>query len=83
MSNKTINQNGLVLDFLEKNGSITNTDAFTALGVTRLANNICDLRKKGLPITDEWEENPNRYGKVCRYKRYFLGQLDEGKAVQE
>lgn len=80
MSNKTINQNGLVLGYIREHGSITNTDAFNALGVTRLANNICDLRKKGVNILDEWEENPNRYGKVCRYKRYFLAE-DTGKAV--
>lgn len=79
MEKKIISQNSLVLDYIREHGGITNTDAFKYLGITRLANNICDLRNKGVAIGDSWEESPNRYGKVCRYKRYFLNE--DGKKV--
>lgn len=77
---KNSNQNKLVFDFITEHGSITNLEAFRNLGVTRLANNICDLRKSGIFIADTWETRPNRYGKTCRYKRYFLN--DDRKAVK-
>lgn len=77
---KNSNQNKLVFDFITEHGSVTNLEAFQNLGVTRLANNICDLRKSGVAISDTWESKPNRYGKLCRYKRYFL--TDDGRVVK-
>ena len=40
-------QNEMVLEFIQKAGSITAKEAFTELGITRLSARIFDLRKMG------------------------------------
>lgn len=61
-----------VLKYMNDFGSITQGEAFTELGVYRLASRICDLRKQGYRIEDTMESGKNRYGEPTSYKRYSL-----------
>ena len=60
-----------VIDFMQKNGSITTLQAF-GIGVARLASRVFDLRTKGVPIKREMVEVENRKGETCRVARYWL-----------
>ena len=71
-------QNQMVLDYIDRNGSITQIEAFKSLGVTRLSARIADLKESGVPIKSDWEHGVNRFGDKTRYKRYFRGKDDGG-----
>lgn len=60
-----------VIDFMQKNGSITTLQAF-GIGVARLASRVFDLRTKGVPIKREMISVENRKGEKCRVARYWL-----------
>lgn len=66
------NQHIQIYDYIERFGSITPMDAFTDLGITKLATRISEMRAAGTPIVGEWETAKNRFGRVVRYKRYTL-----------
>ena len=65
-------QKEMVLKYMQDFGSITQADAFTDLGIGRLAARISDLKRDGLKIITEMESGRNRYGKPTRYARYKL-----------
>ena len=60
-----------VINFIQKNGSITTLQAF-GIGVARLASRVFDLKAKGVPIQKEMIEVENRKGEKCRVARYWL-----------
>jgi hypothetical protein len=64
----------LVLDYIEKHGSITQREADAALGVARLASRICDLKRKGYVIVAKGEKVQNRRKEPCYIKRYSFGE---------
>ena len=68
-------QNQIILDHLERYGSITNMDAVHLYGICRLSGRIHELRKKGYKIetvekegTTQVTGRPNTYGvyTLCR-----------------
>jgi hypothetical protein len=61
-----------LLTYLEQGNKINPLKAWKELGIYRLASRICDLRKEGNEIKDEWLEVPNRYGEFVRVKQYYL-----------
>ena len=61
-----------LLIYLEQGNKINPLKAWQELGIYRLASRICDLRKEGNEVKDEWLEVPNRYGEFVRVKQYFL-----------
>ena len=65
------NQRIDVLNYLKKNGSITQLEAYNKFPapITRLSSVIYDLRKEGYDITSEDIEGSNCYGKYscCKY----------------
>lgn len=65
-------QNEMILDYLNKNGSITTYESFTELFITRLSARIHDLKKMGYEFNEEWITKKNRYGKNCSFKKYIL-----------
>ena len=65
-------QNEMLLDYLNKNGSITTYESFTELFITRLSARIYELKKKGYNFEEEWVIKKNRYGKTCSFKKYIL-----------
>lgn len=64
------------LDMIAKHLEMGSLNTFEAikLGDTCLNTTISILRSKGMPILDEWEEVPNRFGGTSRVKRYWLDQ---------
>ena len=62
----------LVLEFMQKHGSITSRQAVNKLGVHRLAARISDLRRRGYVIRSRRVTAKNRYGKRVRFAEYRL-----------
>ena len=61
-----------LLTYLEQGNKINPLKAWQELGIYRLASRICDLRKEGNEVKDEWLEVPNRFGEFVRVKQYYL-----------
>ena len=67
-----MSQEMMVLNHLEKYGSITSLDAIKEYGITRLSDRIYTLRNKGYNITNDWTSGLNRFGKKVRWVKYTL-----------
>lgn len=65
-------QGDRIIEYIKTFGSITTLQAFTDLGVTRLASRIHDLRRDGYEFETEFVSSKNRYGEVVSYKKYRL-----------
>jgi len=61
-----------IIDYIKEFGSITTMEAFSDLGITRLASRIHDLREDGYEIEREIIRDKNRYGEPVHYMRYSL-----------
>lgn len=78
MGQSKITQKYLVLDYIDRFGSISSMEAFADLGITRLAARISDLREAGYIFRVEMERKKNRYGKTVIFARYFMeGKINE------
>jgi len=64
-----------VLYYLKRYGRITTIQASNDLYIADLQGVIRDLRKV-IDISDEWVYKKNKFGRPCRYKRYFLEPED-------
>ena len=69
-------QNDRILDYIAENGSITQLEALTELGVMRLASRISDLKRQGYNIISKTETVKNRFDEKCSIKRYSLGGVE-------
>ena len=62
-----------IIDYMQKNGSITTIQANDELRITRLSGRIYDIQAKGIPINKESiKVNTLEYGPT-RVTRYSLG----------
>ena len=64
-----------VLYYLKRYGRITTMEASNKLFIADLQSIIRHLRKK-MTINAEWVYKKNKFGRPCRYKRYFLEPED-------
>lgn len=64
-------QYDLILDYLEKHGSISTMEAFN-LGITRLSTRISELAKSGYTFKKEWVTSKNKQGHVVSFIKYSL-----------
>lgn len=71
-------QNQRVIEYLQRNGSITQLEAWTQIGVMRLASRISDLRSQGVSIAKRMIDVANRYGESCKVAEYSLNKPSEG-----
>lgn len=62
-----------VLDYLNKHGSITTMEAFQKLSVTRLAAQIFELERMGIPIDRETVRDGREWYVVYRLKGEING----------
>lgn len=62
-----------ILKYMADFGSISTYDAFTDLGITRLASRIFDIEKDGIIINRQVVKGKNRYGENVKYYRYSIG----------
>ena len=60
-----------VLMYLKKYGKISTVEASNKLFIADLQSIIRYLRKK-MDIGDEWVYKKNKFGRPCRFKRYFI-----------
>lgn len=68
-----MNQKDQILRYLETHDSITPMEAFSELGITKLATQISLMRRlDGIKFKREMIHSTNRYGKPCRYMKYSL-----------
>ena len=61
-----------IMDYLERNGSITPLEAMNELGIMRLGARIFDLKEQGVKIITERVKAENRHGEVTSFARYRL-----------
>lgn len=59
-----------ILKYIDEKGSITPFEAFTELGITKLATRVSELRKAGEPITKKYVSGVNRFGEKIQYMEY-------------
>lgn len=60
----------MIVEYINKFGSITSRDAFNDLGVTRLSARVADLKSRGYAFEEVWESSKNRFGETVSYKRF-------------
>jgi len=75
--NKRPTQCDRILKYLNDFGSITQLEALQDLGIMRLASRISEIRKGGINICGDKIDVRNRYGEICRIKKYKLGEENE------
>lgn len=61
-----------VLDYMRKNGGITQAEAYAAFGCSRLSGRIYDLKGRGIDIVSTRISGTNRYGEPVHFARYSL-----------
>ena len=66
----------MVLEYMERFGSITQLEALQDLGCMRLASRISDLRQQGIAIGRRMKTSKNRYGEDVHFAEYFLIEED-------
>lgn len=59
-----------ILEYIDTNGSITPFEAFTELGITKLATRISELRRGGEKIEKRYVTGTNRFGEKIQYMEY-------------
>lgn len=59
-----------ILDYIDRFGSISPMEAFSDLGITKLATRISEMTQNGIQFEKTMEERKNRYGETTRYMRY-------------
>ena len=66
-------QKEMVLQYIKDFGSITPMEAFSDLGITKLATRVSEMKSEdGIEFKTEMVHGRNRYGKPTRYARYSL-----------
>ena len=61
-----------ILKYMQEYGGITQNEATTMLGCSRLAARIADLRSEGYNITSRRIPGTNRFGEKVHYCEYKL-----------
>lgn len=67
-----MSQNEMILDYLRKEGSITQAEAINRFGCYRLGARVWELKQRGHKIIKYTEKGRNRFGLPTRYARYAL-----------
>ena len=61
-----------IIQYLHDFGKITTFEAFTELGIARLASRIFDLKEQGYVFKKTRVETKNRWGEQTHYDEYRL-----------
>lgn len=62
-----------ILKYIDEKGSITPFEAFTELGVTKLATRVSELRRAGEKIQKKMVSGTNRFDEKIQYMEYRRG----------
>lgn len=63
-------QHQAILKYMDDYGSITPMQAFSDLGITKLATRISEMKKMGYKFKTSIVRTSNRYGKPVNYCKY-------------
>lgn len=69
---KAPTQKEVLLKYIHDFGSVSSMQAFSDLGITRLAARISDLEEEGYLFKRETIASKNRYGKTVHFMKYSL-----------
>jgi hypothetical protein len=72
---KTMNQKERMLDYLQKNPTITSMEALNELGIFRAASRISELNQDGHNISRRMITVKNKYNEKCSVAQYTLGDF--------
>ena len=64
------NQQLGILWYICQFGSVSPMEAFSELGVTKLATRVSEMKSIGIRFDQAYESRTNRFGKTVRYMRY-------------
>ena len=64
-----------ILNYINEFGSITPMEAFSDLGITKLATRISEMRRDGMEFKIDTVKRKNRYGKTVHFARYSLCEV--------
>lgn len=67
-------QRDAILQYITEFGSITPMQAFSDLGITKLATRISEMRKDGMAFKIETVNVKNRYGKTVSFAKYSFAE---------
>lgn len=67
-------QRDAIIEYITEFGSITPMQAFSDLGITKLATRISEMRKDGWDFNIEMVSTRNRYGKAVSYAKYSFAE---------
>tara|TARA_R110000787_G_C13255346_1_gene429863 strand:- start:441 stop:653 length:213 start_codon:yes stop_codon:yes gene_type:complete len=67
-----MSQSDRVLEYLQRGKTITTLDAYSELGITRLAARVWELKQKGYPVKSTVLKVINRFGEKCSVSEYCL-----------
>lgn len=67
-------QRDAIIEYITEFGSITPMEAFSDLGITKLATRISEMRKDGWNFKIEMVSTKNRYGKSVSYAKYSFAE---------
>lgn len=70
-----MNQCERIMRHLEDYGSITDNEARSEYGISRLASRVYDLKRQGVPIVKEWIISKNRYGEKVKFAIYRIERM--------
>ncbi len=62
-----------VLNYLEEGKTITTLNAFTELGITRLAARVHELKRDGHNVKKKTISVINRFDEKCAVAEYYIG----------
>lgn len=65
-------QKDAIMEYMRTHDSITPMEAFSELGVTKLATQVGLLIKDGEKIKKQTIKMKNRYGRTCHFMKYSL-----------
>lgn len=72
-------QKTAVIEYMKRHGSITPMEAFSYLGITKLATVVSELiREDGMNIRKTPLKTETRYGRKTTYMQYSLGEENVG-----
>ena len=70
-------QKELILEYITRFGSITPMQAFSDLGITKLATRISEMKKDGMQFKIETIKSKNRFKKTVHYAKYSFPDKSE------
>lgn len=62
-----------IIEYVRQFGSISPMEAFSDLGITKLATRISEMSRDGISFNRTHEKRLNRYGETVYFMRYTLG----------